>query len=221
MNNKKKKSVKHDSNVEIMTQLVITGRSSFILYFSSYGFKSIDFEGEKKSQVILLREPSLTHCACLYLMTAPLCSKPQIISACCYLVSYLLKKDGGLSSKTTTYAVSKKMALFLPGYCTARALCSVVVLCQNTIIFHWDILWISINICRLFTFSAMFVVFCFISGALWPDCWRFLVIKAGNQIPFFFFYWSENSCWMQLFSYSGCNDVVKRHAFFMRPFNIH
>lgn len=121
------------------------------------------------------------------------------------------KKDGGLSSKTTTYAVSKKMALFLPGYCTARALCSVVVLCQNTIIFHWDILWISINICRLFTFSAMFVVFCFISGALWPDCWRFLVIKAGNQI--LFFYWSENSCWMQLFSYSGCNDVVKRHAF--------
>lgn len=106
------------------------------------------------------------------------------------------------------------MALFLQGYCTARALCSVVVLCQNTIIFHWDILWISINICRLFTFSAMFVVFCFISGALWPDCWRFLVIKAGNQIPFFF-YWSENSCWMQLFSYSGCNDVVKRHAFFL------
>lgn len=90
--NNKKKSVKHDSNVEIMTQLVITGRSSFILYFSSYGFKSIDFEGGKKSQVILLREPSLTHCACLYLMTAPLCSKPQIISACCYLVSYLLKK---------------------------------------------------------------------------------------------------------------------------------
>lgn len=119
-------------------------------------------------------------------MTAPLCSKPQIISACCYLVSYLLKKMVACPQKPPhTLSVRKWLYSYQD---TAQLELSAASLCyaKNTIVFHWDILWISIDICRLFTFSAMFVVFCFISGALWPDCWRFLVIKAGNQILFFF-----------------------------------
>lgn len=168
-----------------MTQLVITGRSSFILYFSSYSFKSIDFEGGKKSQVIF-REPSLTHCACLYLMTAPLCSKPQIISACCYLVSYLLKKMVACPQKPPhTLSVRKWLYSYQD---TAQLELSAAWLCyaKNTIIFHWDILWISIDICRLFTFSAMFVVFLLY---FWGTLTRLLEVsgyKGWKSNPFFF-----------------------------------
>lgn len=169
-----------------MTQLVITGRSSFILYFSSYGFTSIDFEWEKKSQVILLREPSLTHCACLYLMTAPLCSKPQIISACCYLVSYLLKKMVACPQKPPhtlsvrkwlySYQDTAQLELSAAWLCYAKTPSFFTeIFCEFLLIFADYLLVLP---CLLF--------FCSISGALWPDCWRFLVIKAGNQIPFFF-----------------------------------